>query len=130
MCNTDNEKNKNFDHTKTSESKKIKKIATLNNKGVLLIVSKNLFGSAFPFKKEQILIGRGNHCDFVINDQSVSKEHCEIYIQNKKYYICDRESKNSTYLNGKILKKPAQLLYGDRIVIGSTIMRFFLEEKL
>ena len=123
-----NDKQKN--NTKTTDAKKIKKIASLKSRGVLLIVSKNLFGSAFPVDKEHMLIGRGSQCDIAINDISVSKEHCEIFMQNEKYFIRDRKSKNSTYLNGRVLKKPVHILYGDRIVIGNTIMRFFLEEQL
>jgi pSer/pThr/pTyr-binding forkhead associated (FHA) protein len=44
--------------------------------------------------------------------------------------VQDLNSTNSTYLNAAVVKSRTQLHYGDRILLGSTILRFFLEEDI
>ena len=76
-------------------------------------------------------VGRNKDCDISLNDPLISSEHCRIEIhEDDKFYIEDIGSTNATFLNRKKLKKKVHLLYGDRIVIGNTILRFFLEEEV
>ncbi|MBN2738350.1 MAG: FHA domain-containing protein [Spirochaetales bacterium] len=111
--------------------KNLKSSELIINKAALLIVSKNAFGECFVINKHHNFIGRSDSCDIRINDNLVSGKHCEITIEEDgKYYINDLESTNSTYLNKKKLSKKVHLLYGDRIVMGNTIFRFFVEESL
>ncbi len=55
--------------------------------------------------------------DFVFEDNTISKKHAVIYNKGGKYYICDINSTNHTYLNGNILEKGAEseILEGDVI---------------
>ena len=110
---------------------KLKSSELCTHKAVLLILSDNFFGKAFTISKAEFTIGRNTHCDITLNDPLISAEHCKIEIgEDGKYYIEDIGSTNFTFLNRKKLKKKAHLLYGDRIVIGNTILRFFLEEEV
>jgi pSer/pThr/pTyr-binding forkhead associated (FHA) protein len=112
------------------EKRKIPSVGFLSKKGVLIILSENFLGKAFILDKKAATIGRDESCEIVITDSLISKKHCRISISNEgHYFIEDLDSTNSTYLNGKLLKKPIQLTYGDRIIIGDTILRFFHEEK-
>ena len=100
-------------------------------KALLLVVSDNFFGGTVVLDKPEILIGRNETCDFYINDNHISGKHCRILIgEENKHYLEDLGSSNGTFLNQKKIKKETQLYYGDRIVIGSTIIRYYLEEKL
>jgi pSer/pThr/pTyr-binding forkhead associated (FHA) protein len=38
-------------------------------------------------------------------------------------------STNATFVNGRMVKKPVQLNYGDKILLGETVLRFFIEEN-
>lgn len=51
------------------------------------------------------IIGRDPSCDFVILDPEnrVSRKHLEAIKRNNVFYIKDLNSKNGTYLNGKII---------------------------
>ena len=89
-----------------------------NNLGLTHIVDR------FPF-----IIGRQDDSNFIINDSLVSKRHCAICYENNKFYIEDLGSRNKTFVNGKELKKKTEMFYGDKVSVGSTIMRFYLEEK-
>lgn len=114
-----------------NKKSKTRPTSTLSNRGVLLILSSNHLGHSFVIDQPKTIIGRSKICDIKIDDPQVSKEHCAIIIdENGKFNIEDLNSTNSTYLNEKALKKKTHIIYGDRIIIGNTILRFYLEEKI
>jgi len=47
--------------------------------------------------KDRFLIGRGKHCDLVINSGKVSREHAAIVRENGEYFIEDLGSSNGTW---------------------------------
>ncbi len=105
--------------------------AILAKKSILLILSENEFGRTFIIDQPSVTVGRGTNSDFVINDPLISKEHFKVTCDDEdKYYIEDIDSKNGTFLNGKRITKKNRILYSDRIVAGTTILRFFHEEIL
>ncbi len=109
--------------------RKIKPAGLLKKKAVLLVLSENQLGDSFLLKRESTTIGRGSGCDVIIKDPLVSKMHCRIFTDTDNlFYIEDAGSKNCTYLNGKTVEKPVHVGYGDRIIIGNTILRFFMAE--
>jgi two-component system, cell cycle response regulator len=113
------------------EKHKAMSMSLFPNKAILVVLSENFLGKSFIIEKNEILIGRGPGCDFKLDDQAVSKKHCRITFEDDgKFYIEDAGSSNSTYLNGKELKKKDHIIYGDQIIAGNTILRFFLEEKI
>jgi pSer/pThr/pTyr-binding forkhead associated (FHA) protein len=110
---------------------KLKSSGLYPRRAVLLVVSENFFGAAFVIGKSETFVGRSEKCEVCINDPHISSQHCIVTDEGDgKYFIEDLDSTNSTYINRKELKKKVQLLYGDRIVIGKTIVRFFVEEKI
>ena len=113
------------------DSRKYRSAGLLVKKGLLLVLSDNFFGKSFVIDKGETLIGRGKECDICILDQLISKVHSRISMDEEGlFFIEDLGPTNPTHVNKKELKKKRQLLYGDRIVMGDTILRFFLEEKL
>ena len=76
-----------------------------------------------------MMVGRDPSCDICLNDPLISKVHCRITVEEDRIFrIEDLASTNGTFLNKKKLSKPAQVYYSDRIVLGTTIFRFFVEE--
>jgi len=120
------------DETLIKEDKrKVRSSGYLIKKGVLLALSDNLFGRSFIIDRDCMTIGRSENCDILIEDPLVSKRHCMICVDDEEnFFLEDLGSKNSTYINKKRIKKRTRILYGDRIALGNTILRFFLEEKL
>ena len=112
------------------DKRKLKFIGKIGQKAVLLILSDNFFGHTFILDRPLVTIGRDSESDFVIKDHLISRKHCQIGIdENNHFYIEDLDSTNSLFLNSKKLKKRKTLYYGDRINLGSTILRFFREEE-
>jgi pSer/pThr/pTyr-binding forkhead associated (FHA) protein len=105
--------------------------AALGRKALLVILSRDRFGDTFIIDKPRNVLGRQKECEFVIDDPLLSRQHCLFTIDDKDdFYIEDLNSTNETLLNSRALNKKSQLAYGDRIVAGSTILRFYLEEEL
>ncbi len=54
-------------------------------------------GSEIPVRSERFLIGRGRHCDLVIDSSKVSREHAAIVRDGDGWRIEDLESANGTW---------------------------------
>ncbi|MEO5901485.1 MAG: FHA domain-containing protein [Ilumatobacteraceae bacterium] len=78
-------------------------------------------GAEFPLGQE-ISVGRTTSCTITIPDDSfVSQLHARVYTLDGIAYAEDLGSTNGTYLNGKRLIAPQQMVKGDRLQIGNTI---------
>jgi hypothetical protein len=74
-----------------------------------------------PLANNSIVIGRGGsdvHCDVVLPERQVSREHAEVYYEQGSYFLRDLGSKNGTYLNGQPVTTPAELHDNDEIQIA------------
>ncbi|MFH1132437.1 MAG: GGDEF domain-containing protein [Pseudomonadota bacterium] len=80
-------------------------------------------GRRFPLDKTTVFIGRGDICDIVVDQDSVSRKHARIQIRSKSIEVADLESTNGTYVNEESITK-RKLVSGDLIQIGSTIFKF------
>jgi len=113
------------------QNKGKRKDTFLKEKAVLLILSSQNLGKAYVLDRDDITIGRDESCTICLTDPEVSSIHCRISVPEEKTFILeDLGSTNGTFLNRKPLKKPTQIFYSDRLVIGKTVFRFFLEESL
>lgn len=72
---------------------------------------------SIPFEKEEIVIGRNVDCDLVLNDPLVSRKHCVLKKTENHIFLEDRESKNGTFLNGKLVSS-SRVEIGDEIGVG------------
>lgn len=54
-------------------------------------------GSELPVTKERFVIGRGQHCDLVIDSGKVSREHAAIVREPEGWFIEDLGSANGTW---------------------------------
>jgi len=62
--------------------------------------------------KERFLIGRGKHCDLIINSGKVSREHAAITREGGDYFIEDLGSSNGTWFDKRRITK-RQIQEGD-----------------
>ncbi len=62
-------------------------------------------GSLDKVVKERFVIGRGKHCDLVINSGKVSREHAAILREGEEHFIEDLGSSNGTWFNKQRIRR-------------------------
>ena len=74
--------------------------------------------------QQRIRIGRGEGCDWKIEDLNVSRSHAEI-VQSRQgeYELIDLKSTNGTFLNDNKIRRE-KLIFGDIISIGGYRRKF------
>jgi FHA domain len=72
--------------------------------------------------KDRFLIGRGKHCDLVINSGKVSREHAAITREGPAYFIEDLGSSNGTWFDKRRISR-RQIQDGDEYFICSEKLR-------
>jgi FHA domain/Domain of unknown function (DUF4388) len=89
----------------------------------LKFISGKYQGGEFPLKVDkQIVIGRSSELDMVLVEDMVSRKHAKISFSDGKITIEDLGSTNGTFVNGEKVKQ-ARLKEGDRILIGTSILK-------
>lgn len=68
-----------------------------------------------------VTVGRQNDCMVRLKDKSCSHHHCMFWVEGKKLYIEDNQSKNGTFVNGVRITRN-QVFIQDRIVVGDTVI--------
>lgn len=94
----------------------------------LKFISGKYQGGEFPLKSDkEIVIGRSSELDMVLVEDMVSRKHAKIVVQAGKVTIADLGSTNGTFVNGEKIKQ-ARLKEGDRLLIGTSILKLVAAE--
>jgi Ca-activated chloride channel homolog len=110
-----------------SVSRRFSQITGGLSKRAHLIVLQGLEAGRIHRIGDSCAIGRTAGADFVVNSQSVSRRHAEIYALENDHWICDLGSTNTTAVNGnRITTIPHKLADGDIIRLGDIQIRYVL----
>jgi two-component system, cell cycle response regulator len=93
-------------------------------------------GSRFAIKKGENVIGRSTSCDIGLQDDMASRRHARVIYQNgerpdqqPECFLEDLGSRNGTELNGEPVTSSRRLSERDRVLIGGTLLGFFLRDE-
>ncbi|HEY5948137.1 MAG TPA: FHA domain-containing protein, partial [Kofleriaceae bacterium] len=93
--------------------------------GKLVVVSSNFAGKEFDLTRPQMIIGRTDENDIVVNHRSISRNHAKVTRdpETGRYTISDLQSSNGVRVNGQDYGK-VELRRGDTVDLGHVRLRF------
>ena len=86
-----------------------------------------LADSIYLLTDSELRIGRDPSNSLAIGDLSLSRRHCVLVCEADSYTLRDLDSRNGTFVNGRVISKK-QLNHGDQISIGESVLVFLLKE--
>src|SRR5690242_20525257 len=95
------------------------------NYGKLVVISSNYAGKEFDLTRPQMIVGRTDENDLVINHRSISRNHAKITRDpdTGRYTISDLQSSNGVRVNGQDYGK-VELRRADTVDLGHVRLRF------
>ncbi len=97
--------------------------------GCLVVIYGEDIGRRIPVATEPMLIGRAASCEIPIDQESVSRNHCELRYDGRQFLVRDLGSTNGTYVNDDLVEEMA-LRDGDQLKVGRTILKFILADNV
>ncbi len=88
----------------------------------LVCIKGPMAGREWPVSKTEVVIGRGQENDVVIDHRSLSRQHAKIVLSGSQYRVVDVNSSNGTLVNGERYAQ-ADLKRGDIIELGHVKFR-------
>ncbi len=89
----------------------------------IIMLSGVLVGRKFVLSQDKCTIGRGTGVDIDTRDDTVSRNHAELFKQDGRVIIRDLKSHNGIYVNNCKIDKWT-LKDGDIVSVGNTIFQF------
>ncbi len=93
----------------------------------LVVIKAEGLEEEISLEQEELVLGRDEEVDVVVDDKRVSRRHCKILLKDGDFLIEDLGSSNGTFVNGQKVTQ-RRLEHGDRIQIGSAIFEFQKQE--
>src|SRR5262245_27858149 len=82
-------------------------------------------GRELIVSKSETTIGRAESCDIgLFGDPSIERVHARVVLAGNQYLLSDGGTQAGTYLNDQRIVQPSPLRSGDRIRVGSSVVRF------
>lgn len=88
---------------------------------ILFVRSESQQGREFEVG-DVVVMGRSEEADVVLDDPYASEFHLRLVAQDKGMMLHDLGSTNGTYVNGRRVSAPTQLMHGDTVQVGKTVM--------
>ena len=96
---------------------------------VVKILSGHEAGRVHLMTGDELVVGRASTCDLIIDDASLSRQHCRIRKTNGVWFVEDLESRNGTQVNGVRIKAPVRLDDGALIQLAATTIIMFSHQE-
>jgi len=79
------------------------------------------------FAQMEVIIGRSNNCDILLEDKTVSGRHARLAYHHGQWWLEDLSSTNGTFLNGEPVSTAVVLTDGDKLRCGQVMGRVGME---
>jgi pSer/pThr/pTyr-binding forkhead associated (FHA) protein len=78
----------------------------------------------FPLEAAVSTIGRAPNNDIIVEDRRLSRQHAQIRLKSRKYFVGDLGSTEGTFVNSEMVTTDKMLHDGDVISFGGFEMMF------
>lgn len=82
-------------------------------------------GRRYILNSKQMIIGRADNADIIINEKSISRQHARCSLNGPNLEIVDLNSSNGTFVNDAKIKTKHTLIDGDIARIGKILLKYF-----
>ena len=79
-------------------------------------------GAIWRVGRRELVIGRDESCELVVDDPRVSREHARIEPRDGEHFVVDLGSRNGTRVNGQPVTRPVGLRDGDQVQLGDAVV--------
>jgi DNA-binding winged helix-turn-helix (wHTH) protein len=93
---------------------------------VLVVMDGPDANKSYPIEKDEVVLGREDHCDIVLRERQISREHIKLLHKDGHYFVQDLNSRNGTWVNGKKLEGTQELYDNDEIHVALAIRLQFV----
>ena len=93
---------------------------------VLILTDHGDIQLRIPVSDLPVVIGRSEKDDLCVDVYGISRGHCSLEREGPFITIRDRDSKNHTYVNGRLIEAE-QLCVGDKIEMGKALLTLEVE---
>ncbi|MBY0371230.1 diguanylate cyclase [bacterium] len=129
MANEDEKSNSDNTAVAESQTLKIRLEQAKSSAPTLVVISGKPLGKSFFLTKPVMVLGRDLTADISIGETSISRRHTEFNVSEQGIFCKDLGSTNGTFINDQRCGNQ-QLVDGDLIRCGNTILKFLKEGKI
>lgn len=97
----------------------------MSSRYVLNVVYPTEMAQSLSLSAHPIILGRSQQCDLLIEDEWVSRRHCQVWTENQRIWVQDLGSTNGTFVDGQQIRQIVNLNLGQRIQLGKIILQAF-----
>ena len=95
----------------------------------LIAVNGSSLGKRLELDRPRMVMGRHPECELTLDSGSVSRQHACIQTKGRDHFLEDLQSRNGTFLNGRLITEATKLNDGDLIRICDLEFSFHEEEE-
>jgi diguanylate cyclase (GGDEF)-like protein len=100
------------------------------NRACLVQYSGKEIGKRYPLESSEVTLGRGINAEIVIDEQSVSRQHAQITMEDDRVILQDLNSSNGTFVNDKRITAPCDLHDQDVLRLGTILIKYFAQDNI
>lgn len=96
---------------------------------LILAVENEDIVETYSYSVPEIVIGREQSCNLVLDAATVSAEHARFSYHHQNWWVEDLGSRNGTFMNYERLSTPSIVVSGDELQLGQVLIRITIDDQ-